>query len=94
MNRPLKSAAVFASAVALICAFNPAAQAVERLVLAGTTGDAAIVAKVTPTTPNAPALGMQAAGAPACARKVKMVYSGYGEADRASCPPASAGAMR
>ncbi len=27
--------------------------------------------------------------APACARKVKVVYAGYGESDRAGCPKAN-----
>ena len=37
----------------------------------------------------APAAG-SVASVPACARKVKVIYAGYGEADRAGCSVASA----
>ena len=96
MNRHSVSVAA-ASAIALSCTFSLAAHAAERIVLAGTMNDAAaVVAKIAPAAPapGAPATGAAAARVPACARKVKMVYSGYGEADRASCPSPSVDAMR
>lgn len=39
---------------------------------------------------SVPVASVPVASVPACARKVKVVYAGYGEADRAGCSVASA----
>lgn len=55
---------------------------------------APVVAVVRDVTPKAQAAKAQAAipavEAPACARKVKVIYAGYGEAERVNCTLASA----
>ena len=50
----------------------------------------AVVAAPTKPAEVAPAPTPVAATVPACARKVKVIYAGYGEADRAACTQSAA----
>jgi hypothetical protein len=86
--------------LALLCALALAgsAGAAERAAPAGAAKVAA--ADQPPAAPPSGAVAGARAGAksaeapPGCARKVKVIYAGYGEADRAPCPMVSADAAR
>lgn len=47
-------------------------------------------APATPVAVQPTPAAVSVASVPACARKVKVIYAGYGEADRAGCSVASA----
>ena len=63
------------------------AKPASQVKMAGGTVAAPAVPAVTIAPQPAPAT---VASVPACARKVKVIYAGYGEADRAGCSVASA----
>jgi hypothetical protein len=67
------------------------------------TGTGAVAVKVATSEPVSESVAEPAAiaapvasmgAAPACARRVKVVYQGYGEADRAGCAPSAVQATR
>lgn len=85
--------------------FLAALGATTALALGGAEAKSAAVGvplKIAAATPAAPEIAPVAspvaaapvAVVPACARRVKVIYSGYGEADRASCDASSATATR
>lgn len=67
---------------------KPARSAAIVKVASGVEAVQAAPASVTAARPVPAAVS--AASVPACARKVKVIYAGYGEADRAGCSVASA----
>lgn len=70
-------------------AANPAKSAASVKVASTVETVQAAPASVT-AIPAAQAVIAPATSVPACARKVKVIYAGYGEADRAGCSVASA----
>lgn len=70
-------------------AAKPARSAANVKVASSVEAIQAAPASVT-APPAAQAAAAPAASVPACARKVKVIYAGYGEADRAGCSVASA----
>jgi hypothetical protein len=83
------------AALALVGAMGASvsAGAVERV--SRSAGDVKMASSDVARQPEiiAPVAASPAVAAP-CARKVKMVYAGYGEADRASCAEGSNGVVR
>jgi hypothetical protein len=57
---------------------------------ANTTSSWPSIALVAPSAADRVSEAKSGAEAPPCTRKIKVVYSGYGEADRAGCTTAAA----